>query len=70
MSIVIKNCERCGRETGVLIMSMFDTSNICLNCKKREEKHPNYKKAVEADRNAIKRGNYNFRGIGKPKDLK
>lgn len=69
MSILIKNCGRCGKETGVTIVSMFNTDTICLNCKKKEEKHPDYVKAVKADNNAIKRGNYNFRGIGLPKDL-
>ena len=69
MSIVMKNCERCNKSTGILIISMFNTEEICLKCKQKEKEHPDYKKAVKADEEAIRRGNYNFKGIGKPNDL-
>lgn len=48
---------------------MFDTAEICLDCKKKEEKHPRYEEAREAEANAVRNGNYNFPGIGKPSDL-
>ena len=64
-----KICERCHNITGVFIMSMFDTSNICLDCKKKEEKHPEYERAILEESNSIRNGNYNFKGIGLPKDL-
>ena len=59
------NCDRCG---GSLIegrtMSMFNEECICLNCKEKETKHPDYQKAQDADIAEIKKGNYNFGGIG------
>jgi hypothetical protein len=43
---------------------MFSTENICLNCSQKERNHPSYQKAVDADNEAIKNGNFNFKGIG------
>ncbi len=62
-------CKRCGRKDRVLIMSMFNTDMICTDCKEKEEKHPDYEKARQADVGAIKECNYNSKGIGKPSDL-
>jgi hypothetical protein len=45
-------------------MSMFDTATICLVCKGKERQHPDYRKALEADRDAIRHGEVNFKGIG------
>ena len=57
-------CVRCGCATnGVTTMSMFNEDVICMPCKEKERNHPNYKKAVNADIEAIKGGNYNFKGI-------
>lgn len=65
------NCERCGKPTNkVTTMSFFNTQVICAECKKTEQNHPDYKKAVEADCVAISNGNMNFEGIGLPDDLK
>jgi len=50
-------------------MSIFNTEMICLDCKEREIRHPKYKEAQEAELKSIRNGNYNFHGIGKPKDL-
>ena len=57
-------CDRCGKETNVYIMSMFNSDEICMECKAAEKLRPDYKAAVEADEAAIRGGNYNFRGIG------
>jgi hypothetical protein len=57
-------CDRCQKETDVHIMSMFNTNDICVECKEKEEKDPRYKLAHQADIDAIKSGNYNFEGIG------
>ena len=58
-------CDRCGKPTnGKTIMSMFNTDVICMSCKEAERNHPDYKKAQQADIDAIKAGNYNFSGIG------
>ena len=59
-----KYCDRCGKSLkGGRIMSMFNTDCICMECKDKEIKDPDYQKAVEADIDEIKRENYNFSGI-------
>jgi len=37
---------------------------ICASCKAAELKRPDYPAAVAAERDAIRKGNMNFRGIG------
>lgn len=64
------NCDRCEKPThGETIMSMFNQQVICMPCKKKEQEHRDYAEAREADYAAIKSGNYNFKGKGKPEDL-
>lgn len=59
-----KCCDRCGKELkSGRTMSMFNTDCICLECSYVEKKDKDYKKAVEADIEEIKKGNYNFKGI-------
>jgi len=60
-------CDRCGKETRIHIMSMFNTEDICMECKDAEEKDPRYQEARAADEAAIRRGDFNFPGIGKDK---
>jgi hypothetical protein len=48
---------------------MFNTDLICIPCKDKERKHPDYKAAADAELAATKAGNRNFKGIGKPADL-
>ena len=62
--IANRHCERCGEQTLSTVMSMFNTDQICLKCKEEESKHPRYKEAVEAEREAIRGGDFNFPGIG------
>lgn len=62
-------CDRCGKKTWVTIMSMFNTQEICMDCKDKEEQHPGYEAAREAESRAVRRGDYNFHGVGKPDDL-
>ncbi|MBD5585623.1 MAG: gamma-glutamylcyclotransferase [Clostridia bacterium] len=62
-------CNRCGRETNVTAMSMFNTETLCMDCLEKERRHPDYKKARDAEHAAIYSGDYNFPGIGKPEDL-
>lgn len=58
-------CGRCGGSlAGGRIMSMFDKTCICMECKRKERERPDYRKAVEADNVAIRSGNRNFDGIG------
>jgi len=62
-------CERCKNKANPHIMSMFNEDIICLKCKDKEIKHPLYKLALEAENKSLKRGETNFKGIGKPSDL-
>jgi len=69
MDRIPTHCQRCRKKDIALIGSMFDTTMICLDCKAKEEKHPDYEKARDADVAACRGGNYNFHGIGRPSDL-
>lgn len=62
-------CDRCRQETISTIMSMFNTEALCDSCKKREEQHPDYVKARQAEHLAVVAGNFNFPGVGLPPDL-
>jgi len=63
------NCDRCYKDTGVTTMSYFNEQIICMDCNDKERAHPKFKEALEADQKAVKSGNFNFSGIGKPDDL-
>lgn len=58
------HCDRCGKKLTSRIMSMYNTDCICLDCKDEEMKRDDYKKALDSDIAEIKKGNYNFNGIG------
>lgn len=65
------HCDRCGLpHNNRTIMSKFNTEEICIPCKDKEVLHPEYKRASEAEIAEVKKGNYNFQGIGLPSDLK
>ena len=60
-----KHCDRCGGSlSGGRTMSMFNEDCLCMDCKEAERKKPEYRSAVEADNAEIRKGNYNFKGIG------
>ena len=63
------SCQRCMKLSETHTMSMFDVALICMDCAKREQDHPRYSKAREADVRAIQKGDHNFSGIGVPEDL-
>lgn len=50
-------------------MSKFNTEIICLDCKDREKRHPQYAEADRAETTAVRNGNLNYPGIGAPPDL-
>jgi hypothetical protein len=59
-----KYCDRCGESLkGGRTMSMFNENCICMSCKEKETMDPEYRKAVEADQEEIKKGNFNYKGI-------
>ena len=45
-------------------MSRFNTDTICLACSEDEQAAPGYPAARDAERQAVKNGDYNFAGIG------
>ncbi|MBR2413422.1 MAG: gamma-glutamylcyclotransferase [Clostridia bacterium] len=58
-------CDRCHKPlAGCRIMSIYNTQVICMTCKEKEQQRTDYRKAVEADHAEIRKGNYNFQGIG------
>ena len=63
----VTKCDRCGGslECG-RIMSMFNEDCICMDCHKKERELPEFKQALDAELEEIKRGNHNFPGIGYP----
>lgn len=62
-------CQRCYNETRVHTMSRFNTQEICMDCVKKERAHHKYEEARREESREVRRGNYNFKGIGKPHDL-
>lgn len=66
----MSKCDRCYKETIVTTMSFFDASMCCPDCIKVEKTHPQYEEAHRREVEEVKRGNYNFPGIGLPNDLR
>ena len=66
-----KNCQRCGANLSetASTMSFFNTDAICMNCAVKERAHPDYDRARQIELDAVRRGDFNFPGIGKPSDL-
>ncbi len=62
-------CERCKQETISYSMSIFNTEQICPPCEEKEQAHPQFQLAKDAENAAVTRGDLNFPGIGKPEDL-
>jgi hypothetical protein len=61
-----KYCDRCGKDLKHgRIMSMFNEDCICMKCKDKETRDKEYKKAVDAELQEVRKGNYNFKGIRK-----
>ena len=60
-----QTCDRCGGSLNSgRIMSAFSTECICMKCSEAERKLPDFRKAVAAECEAIRNGNYHFPGIG------
>ena len=43
---------------------MYNEQVICMVCKEKERQRPDYHEAVEAELDAVRHGNRNFKGIG------
>jgi len=57
-------CQRCGKKTNITTMSRFNTQIICMDCEDKETKRPDYEAARKAEEDAVRRGDYNFPGVG------
>jgi hypothetical protein len=62
-------CKRCYNETRVHTVSMFNTQEICMDCSTKEKAHSAYENAKRVEAEEVRKGNYNFEGVGKPLDL-
>jgi hypothetical protein len=59
-------CPRCHSESGSYSCSWFNTQNICLDCSRQEEQHPDYRFARDKEHEAVLAGDLNFKGVGWP----
>ena len=59
-------CQRCRQKTDVTSMSRFNTQMCCPPCLDLEKSHPEYSTAETLEIAAVKRGDFNFPGIGLP----
>lgn len=57
-------CPRCGGSMAAYSMSRFNNEMICSECIDDERQAPGYAAAAEAEIAAVKRGDYNFPGVG------
>ena len=57
-------CERCNKDTNVFSCSWFNTQMICPECQEEEKNHPRYEEAKARELEEVKKGNYNYEGIG------
>jgi late competence protein required for DNA uptake (superfamily II DNA/RNA helicase) len=62
-------CDRCHKDTNTTQMSLFNTQMCCPKCIEIERAHKMFKEARKAELDELSKGNYNFPGIGLPKDL-
>ncbi len=59
-------CQRCSEKSYSYTMSMYSTALVCGRCWNKEREREDYGKAVEADENEIRKGNFNYKGVGEP----
>lgn len=57
-------CERCFKDSISLSGSWFNTDMICPKCQEEEKNHHRYEEAKARELEEVKRGNYNYEGIG------
>lgn len=68
MFISNQKCERCGENSSTLKMSFFNEEMCCKNCLSIEQQHPYYEEAKKKEHQECLNGNYNYKGIGLPKN--
>lgn len=57
-------CDRCGAKVATSVVSYFNTDELCMACKDDERHAPGYVRAVEMENDAVRRGDYNYEGMG------
>lgn len=62
-------CHRCGKRTLAHSMSYFNRDLCCPECLRKEREHPAYAEAKRVEGEQVLAGNYNYGGVGKPRDL-
>jgi hypothetical protein len=68
ISNVCNRCQEEIRKGQATTMSYFNEDTICMECKKQERAHPDFKRAQAAEHDEVRSGNHNFPGVGLPKD--
>lgn len=63
-----QKCERCGNDTSSLKMSFFNEDMCCMDCLSIEQQHPKYEEARKKEIQECLNGNYNYIGVGLPKN--
>ena len=59
-------CDRCGKDLrSGATMSRMNTQVICLECADKEQAASGYAEANKAEQDAILRGDYYFKGLGR-----
>lgn len=61
---VSNRCHRCYASIRVSIMSKLNTDILCMACKDDEKCLPSYEAGDIAEIEAVRRGDYNFPGVG------
>jgi hypothetical protein len=62
-------CPRCKKDVLSWITSFFNTQDICIPCSEIEQKHPEFEAAKARECEEVRKGNYNYEGVGLPEDL-
>jgi hypothetical protein len=57
-------CKRCSIETHSHKLSMFNTDELCLQCKADEVTAPGYAHAAKVEAEEVMKGNMNYEGVG------
>ncbi len=64
-------CDRCGKDlSGGRIMSMYNEDCICMECKDKETKRPDYKETAKRDMDEYLKKNKIIVHYGEKKDEK
>jgi hypothetical protein len=63
-------CGRCGAPAPISICSIFNVGQICQVCEADEKAHPGYERARKIEADTVRRGDFNFPGVGLPPDLR